>query len=53
MCSTCALQAAGATKIHPVGNLSAFEKANFDKMLPELKAAIEKGVKFAQTWKSA
>lgn len=38
------------SRIHPLGALSEFEKANFDKMLPELKASIEKGVKFAKAW---
>jgi hypothetical protein len=37
-------------RIHPIGAMSAFEQANFDKMVPELKSSIEKGVKFAQAW---
>lgn len=37
----------GAEKLHPIGPLSAFEKANFDAMMPDLKAQIKKGVAFA------
>jgi len=37
----------GAEKLLPYGTLSEFEKANFDAMLPELKAQIKKGTEFA------
>ena len=30
--------------------MSAFEKENFDKMIPELKSSIKKGVEFAAAW---
>jgi len=40
----------GVGRIHPIGAMSDFEKANFDKMVPELKSSIEKGIKFAQAW---
>jgi len=44
------LQPEGVGRIHPIGAMSDFEKANFDKMVPELKSSIEKGIKFAQAW---
>lgn len=37
-------------RIHEIGAMSDFEKANFDKMVPELKSSIEKGVAFAKAW---
>ena len=37
----------GVEEIHSFGNLSAFEKDMFDKMLPDLKSQIQKGVEFA------
>jgi len=46
-------QKGGVSRIHPIGTMSDFEKAALDKMVPELKASIEKGVKFAQAWKPA
>lgn len=42
------LGANGVEKIHPVGDLTAFEKENFDKMLVELQGSIKKGVEFAK-----
>lgn len=41
-------QANGVEKIHGYGELSAYEKEFFDKMMPELQASIKKGVEFAQ-----
>lgn len=37
----------GAEEAHGFGTLSAFEQANFDSMLPDLKAQIKKGIDFA------
>lgn len=37
----------GVEKIHEVGPMSEFEKANFDEMIPTLKDQIKKGVEFA------
>jgi len=37
----------GVEEVHHYGALSAFEQANFDAMLPDLKAQIKKGVEFA------
>jgi malate dehydrogenase len=37
----------GVAKIHGLGTLSAAEKEGLDKMLPDLKAQIEKGYAFA------
>ena len=34
-------------QVLPFGELSAYEKGWFDKMLPELKAQIQKGVEYA------
>ena len=45
------LSGKGVEKIHPIGALSAFEKAGLEKALPELKGSIAKGVEFAQAWK--
>jgi len=36
----------GVEEILPLGEFSAYEKAWFDKMMPELKAQIQKGVDF-------
>jgi malate dehydrogenase len=38
---------AGVEKIHPIGPVSAYEQSWIDKMVPELKAQIAKGVEFA------
>lgn len=38
----------GVEKIHPVGEISEYENAWLEKLKPELKASIEKGIKFAQ-----
>jgi malate dehydrogenase len=43
---------AGVEKIHPIGAISASEQACLDKMLPELKGSIEKGVAFAKAFQS-
>jgi len=37
----------GVEKIHGIGTIDAFEQGFYDKMLPELKASIQKGVEFA------
>jgi malate dehydrogenase len=37
----------GVKTIHPVGPMSDFEQANFDKMVPDLKAQVNKGIAFA------
>lgn len=34
----------------PIGTLSAFEQECLDKLIPELKGNIDKGIKFAQDW---
>lgn len=44
------LSAAGVDKIHPVPTLSSYEQGWYEKMVPELKGSIEKGVQFAQKW---
>lgn len=36
----------GVEEILPLGDLSAYEQAWFDKMMPELKKQIQKGVDF-------
>ena len=36
-----------ANQVLPFGELSAYEKGWFDKMLPELKAQIKKGEEYA------
>ena len=41
------MRPAGVEEVLPFGELSAYEKGWFDKMLPELKAQIQKGVDFA------
>ncbi len=40
----------GVEKIHPIGPLSAYEQAWLDKMMPELKDQIKKGVEFAASY---
>lgn len=37
----------GVEEILPLGDLSPYEKMWFDKMMPELKSQIQKGVAFA------
>ena len=39
--------AGGVTEVLGFGELSAYEKGWFDKMLPDLKAQIKKGIEFA------
>jgi malate dehydrogenase len=34
----------GVEKIHPIGELSAYEKKLYDALVPELKNNIKKGV---------
>jgi len=38
----------GVAKVHGFGTLSAFEKENFDKMLPELKDQVNKGIEWGK-----
>lgn len=45
--SPCKFGPNGVEEILPYGTLSAYEQAWFDKMLPDLKKQIEKGVEFA------
>ena len=40
----------GVVAIAPTGPLSDYEKAGLDKMIPELKASIDKGVEFAKKY---
>lgn len=47
-CPRISLQKEGVKKIHDIGPLSAFEKEALDKMVPELEASIQKGVKFVR-----
>lgn len=42
----CTLGEGGIAEIHEFGSLSAKEQANFDAMMPDLKAQIKKGVEF-------
>ncbi|RKO97035.1 hypothetical protein CXG81DRAFT_21433 [Caulochytrium protostelioides] len=37
----------GVDTIHPIGKLNAFEETLFEKVIPELKKNIQKGVEFA------
>eukprot|EP00227_Mantoniella_beaufortii_P013941 CAMPEP_0197586636 /NCGR_PEP_ID=MMETSP1326-20131121/8540_1 /TAXON_ID=1155430 /ORGANISM="Genus nov. species nov., Strain RCC2288" /LENGTH=365 /DNA_ID=CAMNT_0043151281 /DNA_START=141 /DNA_END=1238 /DNA_ORIENTATION=+ len=39
---------AGAEEVLPVGDLTDYEKSWMEKLIPELKASIDKGVEFAQ-----
>ena len=49
LCGSCfSVQTEGVKKIHDAGVLSAFEKDTFTKMVPELEASIQKGVKFVR-----
>jgi hypothetical protein len=41
-------QTEGVKRIHDIGSLSVFEKDALDKMVPELEAAIQKGIKFVR-----
>lgn len=36
----------GVQEVHGYGDLSEFEQANFDKMIPELQKSVDKGVEF-------
>ena len=38
----------GVEEVHGYGTLSPYEQEWFDKMIPELQASIDKGVKFAR-----
>jgi malate dehydrogenase len=40
----------GVGKVHELGALTKYEKENFDKMLPDLKSQIEKGIEFAKAF---
>ena len=40
----------GVEKIHPIGPVSAYEQQWIDKMVPELKAQIAKGVEFGKNF---
>jgi len=42
------LGADGATQIHPVGKMSAFEELKFKEVVPELQKNIAKGVEFVK-----
>jgi len=42
------LGVAGVEKIHPIGQLDAFEQKKFEEALPELKASIQKGIEFVK-----
>ena len=44
------LTKAGVGKIHPIGELSAFESAGLKKAVEELLPSITKGVAFAKAW---
>ena len=46
--SPCKFGPNGVEEVLPFGELSAYEKGWFDKMLPELKAQIQKGIDFAK-----
>ena len=41
-------QTEGVKKIHEAGTMSAYEKETFTKMVPELDASIQKGIKFVR-----
>ena len=45
--SPCKFGPSGVTEVMGFGELSAYEKGWFDKMMPELKAQIKKGIDFA------
>lgn len=40
--------AAGAEEVYGLGELSSSEKAGLEALLPQLKAEIEKGVRFVK-----
>jgi malate dehydrogenase len=46
--SPCKFGPNGVEEVLPFGELSAYEKGWFDKMLPELKGQIQKGIDFAK-----
>jgi len=46
--SPCKFGPNGVEEVLPFGELSAYEKGWFDKMLPELKAQIQKGIDFTK-----
>jgi malate dehydrogenase len=46
--SPCKFGPNGVEEVLPFGELSAYEKGWFDKMLPELQAQIQKGIDFAK-----
>jgi len=46
------LSPSGVAKIHPIGSMSDYEKAGLEKAKDELKASIEKGVKFGSSFGS-
>jgi malate dehydrogenase len=46
--SPCKFGKSGIEQVLPFGNLSPYEKAWFDKMMPELKSQIQKGIDFAK-----
>jgi hypothetical protein len=37
----------GVAKVMPIGDMSPSEKEGYEKMIPELKTQISKGIKFA------
>ncbi|GAX13176.1 malate dehydrogenase [Fistulifera solaris] len=45
--SPCKFGPNGVEEVLPFGELSAYEKGWFDKMMPDLKAQIQKGIEFA------
>lgn len=45
--SPCKFGSEGVSEILPFGNLSAYEQGWFDKMMPDLKKQIQKGIDFA------
>jgi len=45
------LSTEGVSEVHSYGEMSDAEKANFDAMMPDLKAQIAKGVDFAKNLK--
>jgi malate dehydrogenase len=40
----------GVEKVHPIGPVTPYEQAWLDKMVPDLKSQIKKGVDFAATY---
>jgi malate dehydrogenase len=45
--SPCKFGPDGVTEVLPFGEISAYEKCWLDKMLPDLKKQIQKGIDFA------